>query len=439
SNSFEGEFKFGEDQMTHSVDPNRNSQTASRETYGKWTGRYEIISGLSMNPFYQLRQMEKKGNISAYNSSVVTNSSSSAITYLNSFETQTLGRGAGINMSYNKLPGCTPKLNYNSAVDRDYNVNQLRTNSSLEISSDFMLFEWFQFLAAAAPSFSLSHRISSTALYDRYDNNSASAPIINLKPIDIWGLVPAENYSFNSSQNITETGTGRFKIANITFNPRGSYSYEGSRQSQFLTKTNMFSLGSGVNIENPALPLLSILNPSNLDIQYDYKNITRKDSNDRIISDSYSHYGNLGIPFRVSDAFNGSLSFSASLEDRLENNIIFMNRSYTPTLDIYQSLNFLDPIKLPDFLFGGAVIKIEQTVRINYKLSVATMRNTSNSVAVFGKLDTDSYMAGSYIQYSFSKNIRADIGLQFNYFVDNLSNVNNCYAYGINVKVNAVF
>ena len=66
-------------------------------------------------------------------------------------------------------------------------------------------------------------------------------------------------------------------------------------------------------------------------------------------------------------------------------------------------------------------------------------RNTSNSITVLSNVNTDNYIAGAFIQYSFSKNIRADIGLQFNYFVDNVSNVNNYYAYGLNVKVNAVF
>ena len=435
SNNFEGEFKFAEDQMNHSVDPNRNSYTITREAFGKWSGGYEFLAGLNINPFYQLRQLDKKGNVAAYNSSVVSNS----LSYLDDFASQTLGRGAGINVAYSKLPGCSPKANYNSIVDRDYNVNQLRTTTSLEVSSDFRLFEWFDFFASSAPTINISHRISANALYDKYDNSAPTAPIANLTSMDIWGLVPADIYSFNSSQLITDSGSGRFKIATITFNPRGSVSYEGNRQSQFLTKTNMYSLGSGINIENPPVPLLSILNLTNLDMQYDFKNIARKDSNDKVISNSYSHSGNLTMPFRVSETFNGSLSFSTTIEDRLENNVIYMNRNFNPGFDIYQNLNFLDPIKLPDFLFGGAVIKIEQTVRINYKFNVAMTRNTSNSLTVLSNVNTDTYNAGAFIQYSFSKNIRADIGLQFNYFIDNVSNVNNYYAYGLNIKVNAVF
>ncbi|OGF45024.1 MAG: hypothetical protein A2452_08675 [Candidatus Firestonebacteria bacterium RIFOXYC2_FULL_39_67] len=435
SNNFEGEFKFAEDQMNHSVDPSRNSYSIMRESYGKWNGGYELLSGFNINPFYQLRQLDKRGNVAAYNPSVGNSNTS----YLNDFETQTLGRGAGLNVVYSKLPGCSPKVNYNATVDRDYNVNQLRTGTSLEIASDFRLSEWFEFLASASPSINLSHRISANALYDKYDNSASTAPITNLTDLDIWGLVPADAYSFNSSQLITDTGSGRFKIATITFNPRGSISYEGNRQSQFLTKTNVYSLGSGINIENPPIPLLSILNLTNLDMQYDFKNIARKDSNDKIISNSFSHSGNLTMPFRVSEAFNGSLSFSTNIEDRLENNVIYMNRAFNPGIDIYQNLNFLDPIKLPDFLFGGAIIKIEQTIRINYKFNLAMTRNTSNSITVLSNVNTDNYIAGAFIQYSFSKNIRADIGLQFNYFVDNVSNVNNYYAYGLNVKVNAVF
>ncbi|MFH1074728.1 MAG: hypothetical protein V1752_06540 [Candidatus Firestonebacteria bacterium] len=435
SNNFEGEFKFAEDQMSHSVDPNRNSYTITRESYGKWSGGYELLSGFNVNPFYQLRQLDKKGNVTAYNSSVVINS----ISYLDDFTTQTLGRGAGLNVAYSKLPGCLPKVNYNSSVDRDYNVNQLRTATSLEIASDFRLFEWFEFLASSSPSVNVSHRISANALYDKYDDGSTTAPISNLTAADIWGLVPADAYSFNSSQLITDTGNGRFKIASITFNPRGSISYEGNRQAQFLTKTNVYSLGSGITIENPPIPLLSILNLSSLDIQYDFKNIARKDSNDKTISNSFSHSGNLTMPFRVSEVFNGSLSFSANIEDKLENNVIYMNKSYNPGIDIYQNLNFSDPIKLPDFIFGGAVIRIDQTVRINYKFNVAMVRNTSNSLSVLSNVNTDTYNTGVFIQYSFSKNIRADIGFQFNYFIDNVSIVNNYYAYGLNVKINAVF
>ncbi|MCX5776533.1 MAG: hypothetical protein NTX32_02755 [Candidatus Firestonebacteria bacterium] len=435
SNNFEAEFKYATDQIEHSADKSRNSDSTIRETFGKWSGGYEILSGLNINPFYQIREVERKGNVYAYNSSI----GGTSIPFLNDFSPQTQGKGAGLSAVYSKLPGCSPRINYNAVVDRDYNAGQLRTGSSLDIGSDFRLFEWFDFFASAAPTLNINHRISANALYDKYGKGAAGDPLNNLSTLDIWGLVPADNYSFNSSQLITDTATGRFKIASITFNPRGSISYEGNRQAQFLTKTNMYSLGSGVNVDNPPIPLLGFLNPSNLDVQYDFKNIARRDARDIIISNSFSHSGYLIMPFKVSEAFNGSLTFNTILEDRLENNVTYMNRSFSPGIDIIQNLNFSDPIKLPDFIFGGAVIKIDQTVRINYKLNLILVRNTANTTAILSNINTDNYTAGAFVQYGFSKNIRADIGLQFNYFIDNVSSVNNYYAYGLNLKVSAVF
>ncbi len=434
TNNFEGEFKYGEDNVNHSLYPERNSNTISRDTTGKWTGAYEPLSGLNINPYYQLQQSEKRGSNFAYNSSIAN-----SIKYLDDFTLQTISRGAGLGLSYSKLPGITPKANYTGTVQRDYNIDQLRTNSSIEFSGDLRLSEWFAFLAGASPNLNVSHRISANALYDKYSGPAADAPIKSITDMDIWGLVPKDTLAYNSSQLINDTASGRFKIATITFNPRASLSYEGNRQSQFLTKTNVYSLGSGINIENPPIFFIAFLNLQSLDIQYDYKNIIKKDTNENIISNSLSHTANMTLPFRLSDAFNGSITFSPTIEDRLENNVNYMNRTFNFGLDVFQNLNFTDPIKLPDFLFGGAVIKIDQTIRINYKLNMAMVRNNSNSLSVISAVNSDTYTAGAFIQYGFSKNIRADIGLQFNYFMDNLSNVNNYYAYGVNIKVSAVF
>jgi len=431
-NNFEGEFKYADEAINHSLYQDRNSDTISRDTSGKWTGDYEPLPGFNINPYYQLQQSERRGSNFAYNASIAN-----SISYLDDFTLQSISRGAGLGASFSKLPGLTPRVNYVGAMQRDYNINQLRTNSSIEISTDVRANEWFDFLAAAAPTLNISHKISANALYDKYSSTDPKAPINSITDMDIWGLVPQNSLAYNSSQLINDTANGRFKIASLTFNPRASLSYEGNMQSQFLTRTNVYSLGSGLNIENP--PLISFLNPQSLDLQYDYKNIVKKDSNDIIISNSSSHTANMLLPFRLSDSFNGSITFSTIMEDRLENNVNYMNRTYNPGIDIYQNLNFTDPIKLPDFLFGGAVIKIDQTVRINYKLNVAMARNSSNSVTVISNVNTDTYIAGAFIQYGFSKNIRADIGLQFNYFIDNISNVNNYYAYGVNIKVSAVF
>lgn len=436
TNNLEGAFEFSEDKISHSIYLDRNTYTISRGNYYKWIGGYEFFPGLSFSPFYSTKFLEKKGNIYMYNPSLPAGT----IPYLSDFSPQTFSKSAGVSSSYSKIKGMLPKINYNGTVDRDYNLNQLRTNNSVEISSEFRFSEWLAFLEPFSPTLNLTHRVSANALYDKYDGAGENFPIRNLTFWDEWWVTPSDRFSFNSSQIVNDTANGRFKLSSITFSPRGTLSNERNKQSQFLTKTNVASIGSGVVVDSPSIPILSLLNPTSMNIEYDFKNVKRMDASDRITSNSFTHTGNFTFPFRMSDVFNGSLLFNTNIEDKEENNIKYNNRSYTPGIDLNLNLIFTDPIKLPDFWpFGGATIKIEQGIRLNGKVNLNMTRNKTTGTTIVSEVNSDLYTVAISAQYNFSRNIRADLGMQFNYFNDNISKVNNYYAYGINLKVNAIF
>ncbi len=433
-NDLEADFNFGENKISHDLLVANNTYTVTRETLYRWSGGYEIIPGVPISPTYSYRTQEKRGNVYVSNTSI-----NIANPYVDYFTPQTYSKSAGLTAAFTRMPGFTPRMNYAGQVDRDYNVNQLRTTNSIEIASEFRLGEWFSELASMAPSINISHRIGSNALYDQY-SGGASSPITSLQLMDEWGLLPLEKIALNSSQVVSDNLNGRVKLGAISLNPRGSLSSERNLQSQFLTRTGIYSLGTGLVMENPPIPLIGFLKPVSLNVDYDFKNIQRFDSNNLKISDDYLHTGNVTSPFRISDDFNGSISFAAAIEDRLENNILYQNRTYTPGMEINQNLVFSDPIHLPDFWpFNGAIIRIDQALRMNYRVNVALTRNLVTGSTLNSQINTDAYNAGTTVQYKFSKNIQADMGVTLTYFTDNVSSINNYIGYGVNLKVSAIF
>ncbi len=433
-NDLAADFNYGENKISHDLLTANNTYTITRETLYRWSGGYEILPGIPLSPMYSYRTQEKRGNVYVSNTSINISNP-----YVSDFTPQTSSKSAGLSAAFTRMPGFTPRVNYSGQVDRDFNVNQLRTNNVIEIASEFRLSEWFSELAPLSPSLNVSHRIGSNALYDQY-SGGASSPLATLQLMDEWGLLPLEKLALNSSQVISDNINGRVKLGALSFNPRGSLSSERNLQSQFLTRTGIYSLGTGLVMENPPIPLLDFLKPVSLNVDYDFKNIQRFDSNNLKISDDYLHTGNITSPFRISDDFNGSITFSTSIEDRLENNILYQNRSYTPGIEINQNLVFSDPIHLPDFWpFNGAIIRIDQALRMNYRLNVALTRNLISGSTLNSQINTDSYNAGTTLQYKFSKNIQADMGVVLTYFTDNMASVNNYIGYGVNLKVSAVF
>ena len=344
-NDFDAQFRYTEDASKHVEQKNRDTYSVSREQNYKYTGGYEPFSKLTFSPNYSYRFLDKRGNLYAYNPSLESSP------FSENFEPQALDHGAGLTLIYSGIPGITPKGTFAGKVSRDFPRDELRPDSSLEGAGELRFAEWWNALEESSPTINYSHRVTGNAVYAEYTKPKDSkepTTYEKLRFLDIWLAWPREDIAQIASQIITDSLNSRFKIfSKMTFTPRGSTSNERNMSApQQVTKTNVVSAGSDFVLDEPPF-FRSWLNPSAVNLGYDWKRIIRKDAKDAVSSVSYSNNGKFALPFKPYDNFNGTLGFTANFEDKEEGSNIFKNKNYTPSIEFYHTISFDHPLKLP--------------------------------------------------------------------------------------------
>jgi hypothetical protein len=430
TNNIEASFGYTEDKFLHTEKKDiRDTFTFTREQNIRYTGSYQPINNFNINSSFSNKFVDKKGAREIWIPSMGDNKPK----YVDEYEPQIQSRSFGMSVSYPILDRMlTPSVNYNGDNTRDFLRDELRTNSSLGISSGISP-SWFS-------SFNLnfSHRISSNAYYQKISSPSTlgKTPLEALSFWDIWWISPNELFAYNSSKTISDTFDSRLQILpNFTITPQLSFSWQRNQQQSTTTKNNTISAGGYISWSEPGF-FKSWLHPTQLNINYRWTNTKNFDANDKIAQETNRHDAGFTIPFRPTDGLSGSINMNMSYEIREQQATSTINRSYSPSIEINQ-----------DLFYPGAVlnfwplkgVKLDQAIRMQYRISSTIVRNESITTTSIIKNENETYNGTIGIQYTFSKYVRMDINGGATYFNDRTTIGKNYISWNVGIRVNGTF
>ncbi len=155
-----------------------------------------------------------------------------------------------------------------------------------------------------------------------------------------------------------------------------------------------------------------------LNLDYRYSENKSFDNNDVETTRNLTHTSSLTLPFRFTNDFSGSFTLRSQNGIRLSgiklNTEVFENQ-YTGGISLSYNLHMTEPIKLPDFWpFMGALIKIEQALRITNALNVTFVANNTSGNEQITQLFTND----TIFDYSLWRNVEGNLKITNQWFSD---------------------
>ncbi|MBN1595720.1 hypothetical protein JW933_07335 [candidate division FCPU426 bacterium] len=420
---------------------------SKEETY-TYQGSYSPLFFLRMTPSFTYAQTSDRGHLSWYRfyAALDTKYNPENKQYFSEiYRMSKIDKIAKINMNILNVPVISPTVSYAMTNSRDYINDTLLLPGTLNLQSGLALGEligWNQF-----PRFNLSQNYTTSATYR---NELEADPIGQLDFEHMWVINPSTfkdkdplfNTAYINSRTISEsasTSIGLIPDVNLTPQYTDSWTRKMTSQNNFNTTLTM-SVGSGLVWSR--VPSFTWLNIQNLSLDYRYSENSTLDSADREIMRNITHSTTASLPLRIFTEISSNLSAGLIQTIRLSGeklDVAIYEDTYTGGISLSYNLHMDTPFILPNFWpFNGAVLKLQQTLRLSNTFNMEFARNREVNVSG-NKKTTDTFTNDTTVNYSLWKNVEGDVSITNQWFYDQVNANKDYWAIRIKAGLTAIF
>ncbi len=434
----------------------------SREERYTYNGSYRPIEYLNLSPSFTYSQASSRGYLTLYRFYSELNPAFTPDNnryFSDDYRVARIERIAKLNADILNLPVLSPSAAYSMTNVRDYVNNTLSIPSgTLDLRLGLApgdILGWSQF-----PKFNLSRSYNVSATFEHKNDTPLTPtedPIGKLDFSDLWVINPdgfdapvdhahpfedVFNRANINSKSYTDTVNSNINLFSVvTLVPK--YSYYWSRKMNLLNFNTQQTLSTGANVIWNRIPSFSeLIKLQLLNVDYTYTRSRYFDTNDIETSRVIGHNTTLTLPFRVGYDLNGNLALGMNTTANQSGqnlNIITTRNEYSGGISLSYDLKMQQPIRLPNFWpFNGAILKIEQALRISNLFNIKLVRNTEQGISG-NELSTDTYTNDTTFDYALWRNVQGNLKVTNQWYYNFTEGNKNYYAIGLSLGLNATF